>query len=594
MKAKITDHVYFDIENSKIYNLNKGKYIFSIYKINNSHSENELMDYVYAKIIGKDAKIIKINNNGFKGFLFSYTSKPQWADTIVDLLPFLPYDFDLFNSNVSFVLFQNVVSGSSESIYAVCGGIGHTLISKCIQKNFGLNLIPKLITTEDSFVKQVSENRLLGNHIYTSRKNRNATNLMSELGFSNVLTELELSVNNKVISRLGFYLSQDEFITLFTKHSIRISKSISINQLYSLINYIDGIDNEKMNFPLNPFILAEKKHFKNKEIKKLFKKLIKNNEDDYFNFEIVGDNVSTYSSYSTFIIESYDGSEILSSENPLEWRDLMDVLNKEGRITYKLLEDVFFKGHLILQNNENFKSIILFDCLNGYLTDNNNEKTFYLMNGNWYIIDNSFEGIIDEKFKEIFKKSKNYYCDEIRYRFPIFERKVLEYKKNNENKVPDESDFNKWFKDYDLIIYADTKPHKKIEIADIIVYDDIKEILYLFCLKDNFQSDGCRDLYGQIEASAHSIQYKLRNTTDYTLTRYYNELIINNGDHIVEEEIFKTFFNKKICYVAGFFKNLKESTGSQYGKILSYQIHNKLNHLGFDFILVDFSFDSYD
>ena len=592
MKVKITDTLYFDIEDYIIKDIKTSKSIFSIYKINNSFSKKDVFNHINQKLNEKNASIINIENNGFEGFLYSNFSKPYWMDTIVELVPVTPKDFSLFNSTSSFILFKEVSMDNSENIYVICGGRGYNIISSCIEKNFGLNLVPKLVSNEDFLVKQVSESQLLGNHIFNARRNRNVTTIISESEYSNIFNELELSVGNDIMSKLGFDTSNDNHTNIITKHAIRISKSITLNQLSEIIFQIDKINSHEMNFPLNQFILATKKGYKKDLIKKLFKQLIKNNENDYYSFEIINENILDYSLNLEFKIQSSDESFQISSKNPFLWDDLINRLNK-FKLTDKLLENIFFKGKIIIDNGESEESYNLFDCLNGYLIDEIQEQTFYLINGDWFVIDKSFEKINNEKFNEIFQYSKDYYINNIRLKFPIFERKIKEYKDSNGN-LPNESDYNAFFKNNHFVIYADKKPHKKVEIADLIVYDESDEILYLFCLKNNFASGGCRDLFGQIESSANSIQFKLRNMADNTLSMYYQDLVNNNGNNIVDKDTFKNYFNKKICYVAGFFKGFRKNSNSDYGKILSYQINKKLKRLGFDFIIIDFSFSIYD
>lgn len=111
-----------------------------------------------------------------------------------------------------------------------------------------------------------------------------------------------------------------------------------------------------------------------------------------------------------------------------------------------------------------------------------------MLNGRWYIIDNEYEEIVNEKFKRIYNTSKRQ-KEDIISKFPSLKTNWLNIKKEG-RKVP-EDDFNKAFKCEKDIICAHRiypKGAKQIEIADLIFYDDDKKILYLLCAKKKFDA----------------------------------------------------------------------------------------------------------
>lgn len=87
--------------------------------------------------------------------------------------------FELYNSNISYISIKTLLVEDTDkkakgitllkmNMYAITGGRGYLIISECIEKNFGLNLVPRLIKTEDKVIRKVVEDRLMGNRIYTS------------------------------------------------------------------------------------------------------------------------------------------------------------------------------------------------------------------------------------------------------------------------------------------------------------------------------------------------------------------------------------------------------------------------------------------
>ena len=67
--------------------------------------------------------------------------------------------FELYNSNISYILIKTLLVEDTDkkakgitllkmNMYAITGGRGYLIISEFIEKNFGLNLVPRLIKTK--------------------------------------------------------------------------------------------------------------------------------------------------------------------------------------------------------------------------------------------------------------------------------------------------------------------------------------------------------------------------------------------------------------------------------------------------------------
>lgn len=521
--------------------------------------------------------------------------------------------FELTNSNISFILIKTLLVVDKDkkveekitpikmNMYAMTGGLGYTIISEFIEKNFGLNLVPRLIKTEDNVIRKVVEDRLMGNRIYTSRRNRSNTNLDFETDFSNVYRELEFSADEDILLKLGVIDSNKNKVNknVVSKDSFKVSTSLNIGELNTLIERLDEIAREDAKFPLNYFTPANKNGFKDSDIKNLFCSLIYKSltEDDAedeenFNFEIVGQNIAEYPINSKFELES-ELVPIDPIEEPIKWETIIEKLDDE-ELSEEFIEYLFYKSYLITydENSNETQNIELINCLDGFLK-NDNEEVFYLRNGTWYIFNESFSKIITDKYKKVYNNSQDYVLNHIINNYEILKEKWEDYTDDKGKNVdPTESDYNLQFKDEDEVIYADKCLVDKVEIADLIIQEENK--LYLFCLKQKFNGSGCRDLYGQIKSSYQIVQTKLKYDIENSLTNYHTNLTKEERGNTIDLNAFKKSFEKsQVYYIAGFLENLKMNTRSNYAKILSLDINNELNDNEFEFIMMDFNFINY-
>ena len=526
-------------------------------------------------------------------------------------------DFELKNRYISYILIKSISTINeddgddegdeediSENIYAICGGFGYNIISEFIEKSFGLNLVPKLINDSEKVVKKVIENRLLGNVVYNSRRNRTATNLTQETDFSNIYKELEFSIDENILFKLGLINSTDEEITnnVISKDSFRISKGFTIEELSNLIEKLDGLQNEDAQFSLNYVCPANKKGYDNQKIKDrfvdLFKKYYGSDEEgefDKFNFEIVGEDISKYSSNSTFELKCKNFS-MGPKKKPITWKVLIEEID-DIKITKEFIKNLFFKSNLITYDDYGeTQNTALINCLDGFLEDEYGD-IFYLMNGTWYVFDEEYIDIANKQYRKIYDDSREYVLENILENFEILKNKMEECReKYGDEKKHLESKYNEGFCKCSEVIYADKQEIDNIEIADLIIPDTKNEILYLFCLKENFNGSGCRDLYGQIQTSYELLQSKVRYNIKGSLEAYLEKLISNNiASEMFEWENFRNYFvNYKIYYVAGFLNGLKGDTTSNYAKFSSHKTFKKINDPEYEFILMDFDFKIYD
>ena len=121
-----------------------------------------------------------------------------------------------------------------------------------------------------------------------------------------------------------------------------------------------------------------------------------------------------------------------------------------------------------------------------------------------------------------------------------------------------------------------------IEIADAIFWDEHN--LYLLHNKDKFQNDGIREVSGQIKTSAHILQMLKQSTEGRKVLQQYYEKIMKRYPELEEkitcEKFIDLFFNKKICYIAGYISSYRKSSGSTYGKYVTVSLNKELLEYG--------------
>ena len=542
-----------------------------------------------------------MKKDGFEGFLFASTSTPSWFDCINELNN-TEKNINFDNVSSSYILLKE----TKNSIYGITGGYGHNYIKEHIEKGFGLNLIPKLVKSNESIVKKVVEDRLTGNTISDSRINRNSTTLDNESNFATMYKELEIEIDNFTLSELGVELEEEEkekdkSVRINNKDSICIKKSLSIKELGNALNSLDEIYEKDMNFSLNAFKSVKTENYKDSKIlDSIIDKIVKK-ECESFNFEIIGEDIVKYYNNTKFCFSLKERNFYFNQDSVLTWANLLSKLKNENfKINKTSLNELFKKGKLIAynENGENTLYSPLINCLNGFYIWDEEDKTFYLLNGRWYVIEDKYEEIINENFKKIYDASK-IQAEKIISNYPSLKNKMVKLKEEKDEKV-NEDNYNKKFICEKNIIYAHKSyPNnaKRIEIADLIFYDNKEEILYLLCAKTEFDGAGCRDLYGQIETSADYIERIFINRSESLIEKYYDNLNkirkeeCDDKELKISKEEFKKYFYGDICYIAGFVNGINENTKSLFSKIMTNNINNSMKEKRFGLILMDLNFE---
>lgn len=562
-----------------IYKISKQQILDNLDNVDATNTTEELLDKLLFylecyinKSNGRD-HVKKNEKNGFYIFFIKSRREPIWKPLLLNLMEMTEENetiFKIFNDSSSYIIFKIV----ADEIYVMTGGRGSNYISKFIEKNFGLYLLPKLIQRNNPVLKRIVENNTSGNNLTTRRVTKNMSSLVAESNIGSIYKELSIQVSNELAPKLGIPVEESKkLIGVSSGDSFVIRKSISIETLENVLNTLSELSKKEDNFILNYFVPVEKKRKKKSELNNLLYNCILNNSID--SFEIIADDIETfYFSSDKFIIKN-DDNIIMEKSEPINFDDLFSLMLEQckGTMSINFIKN-FLNSTYLLTLDDNGHTIIpqtkIITLIRGCLEIESD--SYYLLNGEWYVFEDSYFGMLNQQYKDI--------CNIILNKDnSIIE--VFDLKKNEKS----EDDYNETFKSSGSVIFAHKKNFKNVEIADLIFWDD--NSVYLMCNKSEFNGPGMRDLENQVFTSS-SIISRARDSELNILEQYYDKL--NEEDKkIISKTGFKDMFkNKKIVYVLGFNEDLKINTRSVYCQYLLKEIYQNLLYNSMELMYVNY------
>lgn len=574
---------------------------FSIYKIDVEkvldvffeNNRDATIDEMLEALLNSVAKILREKSNceshtrvkltGFNGFVFKTIHEPDWKSVLSQIIDNnelessnnLPDDF-FTNANVSYVLFYLC----DESIYVMTGGYGSFYINKFIAKSYGLYLLPKILTKDNPVVKHISENNLTGNRFSTDRTNRSPTSLISEQDLSTIYNELNIEIDKGIATKIGIQFEEDESdkkkINLINKDSLVIRRSMSLSDLSNVLLRLSGLEQEPDNFALNYLVLAQKKGIKKAD---LLNKLIESFKNkDYDHFILVGEGYRNYYlNFDSYSVVNQDGEIFLDSTSPITLDDIFsEVTEQDIRLTKHFIKHLLKSWQIVTRdrsgNQEQYSQNML-NALQGFIEYGSKNAPYYLINGEWYVFDEVYSGLLNKEYHELFMLKINQ-SSQIKASF------------NLDKPAANETKYNKDLGNDKRIIVTHTALYNNVEIADAIYWDD--STLYLMHNKNDFNGIGARDLLNQMLTAAECLQSNRMISGSEFLSKYYRSICgmkkIKKLPQVSEAEFINLFSGKRICFIAGFLNGYKKNSKSTYAKYLTIEAYKKLSNMGYDFI----------
>lgn len=559
---------------------------FKIYRIKEEYSVDGIIEDIKTELSDNEISYDSINKNNYHGIIYCNESEPSWIKCIHELLNESLKKKYQENYNMSYILLKK---SSNDTIYAISGGQGYHHLKGYYEKNYGLNLIPKLINNTDDVVRNIIENRLYDNQIYNHRVNRRATSLNVESDFTNLYKELGLVLDTEILTQIGLidneHFNDDlEYIRLTNKDFVFVEKSLSFENLEYVFDWLDSVNENRPNFELNSFIQVSgaENHTPSELLDLLISSILDENSSNY-DLEIVGEDIVNYLSNDKYSVKCDEIGINIPSNTELTWNKIEEHLTEKSLFDKDSLELTLKQGILSTSKNGiNTLNSELIKCLDCKLYDESDNTDYFLLDGKWYYLDDTFEELISERFADIYEESIEF-ANELVDKYDSLRKNWINLDEKNE------TNYNASFKDDSDITLIHPSRSDNIEIADMIIYDETNNKSYFICIKDYFGYPGCRDVYGQIKGSYHYLK-KDFSKNDEKINTYYTRIAEKNTKMPLTEDEFKKVLNGEICYIAGFFDNFRENPTIPM-KILTNDIYQKLNQSNVEFHIMKFKFD---
>lgn len=547
--------------------------------------KNAIINLTIKKLHEKlNAEYRKVKYLGFEGIVFKTMHKPIWQDVIIHMLSSSEskkvkkneINQFLLNVNVSYLLIYKI----GKSIYAMTGGYGSHYISKIIDRNFGLYLIPKIIKIDNPVIKQILQNNLTGNQFSMQKANRQATNFLIEQDMSSIYRQLNIEIDREIAQKLGIEFDENEAknkkVNIINKDSLVIRRNLSLSQLINILKRIDKLTKAKDNFALNYLVPARKMNYKNSELFSILKTLF--TEKKYKAFELVGDEYVNYILNSRkYIVKDAENNVFIRKEQPIRIKDIFEELEKKGiKITSSFVH-TFLKKWTIYTTGETGKielpETCIFDAIQGHIELNNTRDPVYLFNGEWYVFDIKYADALTNEYEAIFDK--------------YFEKsKAILSKFSLLHSAKTETEYNKILEREKNILVTHTVLVDNIEIADAIFWDSCT--VYLMHNKGKFNGEGTREVINQILTSAEYIQRILQSLNrDELIEKYYNDIIKKrpiSSKKVTAKEFNSIMLEKNICFIAGYLSGFRKKTTATYSKYLTIEAEKRLGAKGYEFV----------
>ncbi|TEB05668.1 hypothetical protein Psch_02709 [Pelotomaculum schinkii] len=532
----------------------------------------------------RNAEYKKVKYLGFEGVIFKTIHNPAWQDVVVQILSNNELSENekdesrkfLLNVNVSYILlYQN-----GKILYGMTGGYGSKYISKFVNRNFGLYLIPKIIEQDNPVLKQIIQNNLTGNQLSIQRANRQTTNFLVEQDMSSIYRQLNIEVDRKIAQEFGIKFDEDESerkkINIVNKDSLVIRRCFTLSQLIIVLKKIDKLTKAEDNFALNYLVLAKKKNYKNSELLEILKKIFK--EKNYGAFVLVGDEFEDYIlNASKYIVKDAKGNVFIESTQPIKINDIYDKFETNGiRLSMAFIYEFLKKWTISTEDESGILALPathIFDAIQGFVEVRDTKDPVYLFNGEWYVFDTQYTTALNNEYGSIFENHLNNFG-------------IISNKFSLLHKAATETEYNKILESQKNILVAHTVLMNNVEIADAIFWDD--STVYLMHNKGKFDGEGVRDVINQILTSAEYMQKILQGISkDEWLKKYYKGIVAKRPiivHKISAEEFTYVMTNKNICYIAGYLSGFRKKTTATYAKYLTIEAEKRLSAKGYGFI----------
>ncbi len=457
----------------------------AIYKI--ARNFDDLANYLLHEKSYSEQRLKDNLNNDFNLKLF-YRKKPirdnykTFFGEIVNNEEAIIKDETGISKSFVMILQKN----SSSNIYAIAGGLGYHAIQDCVVDNFGIEILSRLISKNDKVIKSAKERSVVGGILGANKFFRSSYNLYENDNFGKIYQELKTGITKDILkNKFGFSddgLKRDS--SCIAKSSFQISKSISFNQIFKIIDGCESIYNDSDLEPIEINSVKKLKKKKSEDLinsleEQLFEQLWQryNGEGNSYDFDLCYKDFEKYLIASKFIVRKINSNKDLFvfSDDTLNNIDQLFVELRRSEENFQEKDDFskFLKMLLIVSydqdENHYLTKGLLFNHLFGDVTFNN--KKYFFLDGDWYQIDDKFIEELNDGCKNFIKSHK--VKKELPHKWSAY---------HNEDTFNEKFVSQNLLEDKTLVLHKITPDN--IEMCDILKWDD--EYIYFYHVKKGF------------------------------------------------------------------------------------------------------------
>lgn len=511
--------------------------------------------------------------NKFDQYLF-YRKHPKAIPEWKDFFELFVRDGEkikaqLTNMNESFVLF--LYHRDNKKLYAICGGYGSFTIQNHVQDDFGINILIRIVNHKgEKILKHAKEFGVTGGIIGVAKYFRQNYNFYENKNFGNIYREISASIDQDTAKELG--LVTDKTKQCIVKNSFKINQAVTYEGMINIVDKLDSILKKDANFSINDI---KKLDIKKDEalINSLEKKVLNELWSNRTNTRVLEEHLDfIHKDFEKFILaKSFKVAKLTYEDKDTLFTEVISRTSIHSEN-----EDIFIKNIKRTQicsldeNNEELTEGSIFNHLVYELS--HKEKSYFLINGDYYQITANFKNSLNESCKDFIK---NNYDSGLTKQWGLCK----------------EGEYNLLYKGEYNTIVLDTVTPENIEACDILKYDESS--VYFYHVKEGFNGS-MRDLTNQVFIAASRIQEDLKSGTYTYLKSIYKKMqnMDQYKNQISPEENFLSIFrNKKLYFVLAVKDagdtNRKlvniESFSSNIAKFSLNELIQKMNNLGVNF-----------
>lgn len=423
-----------------------------------------------------------------------------------------------YNSLVIFIY-------NKKSLYVISKGQGNFLINNYIVEDFGIEILSRIISPRESNIKSLSDISVVGNLLAEEKYYRRSHNILFEDTFGKVYKALEAELGNENLRSLGLNQEILRSVSCSGASSFSLKTSLTLDQLVKLISNFENVLTNSQILKRSIKKITKKNvvvNLKEKLNKKLETSLTEENYND-LNLSVIHSNFQNFFKASKYQLKNANRLEEIEDINKIDFLEKVNLLKKEGDTLLETIEKI-----KLISLDSTGVSICLpekkmVDHFTGEIILEG--EIYFLLDGQWYKINNDFVDELNEKVEKIREK--------------YFIANILDEWING-----NEGDYNSLMGQKENFISLDrcTLPFHQIEVFDLL---EIKEdSLRLIHVKKGFNQN-MRNLTYQAEIAAKLIYEDIK-TTRTLSDKIFNEFSDNDKLKISKEKFKSLFYNPNL------------------------------------------------